>query len=694
MSSSLNLINSKINNFNINLNNSNLISFSNIILSNINFTGNGNTLNTISDNYNYISFINSGKLIITGSSIICDILIVGGGGGGGADGGGGGGGGGVVYLSSYTLYPDIYDITIGTGGNGGLYSANPKNGTNGNNSYITSSILNIGAAGGGGGGSAFGAISGLPGNNIYNSSGGGGGAGAYQGITGGSGGSYSGSGGNSIYGGSGGGGGAGTNNNGNNDYTQLEYVIGEGMVENVYSGNGANGFQSSITSINKYYGGGGGGASVNISANGLSDYGTGGMGGNYNTSGNSGSSGIVIIRFSINDNNIINLPITSINYNLGIGNSIPYAPLWIGNPNINNSSGYLVISNNSNNINKSNYKIGYDNNNNFSISYYGSNNYFYNDFFNNKFLINYNGNVAIGNTIPTINNLLTIKSSLSTINADINFINSTNFNTIIGIGGSNSSFINSSYSNNFFIHATCNIVLNANNNTSSSIPHLFISTTGNIGIGTSTNLTSNLNIASGLNVLGTSTFNSNIVCRNNLGNIPSIGINGSTGDRIIIQQANTTTTYPYSIGYNTNTLWFSGPVNTQYIWYSNATSNMILDSSGNLTVWNDITGFNSASDIKLKENIKSLNVDCLNLINKIEPVEFIWKDIELVPSNKRNKKDYGFIAQDIEKIIPNIVYDNPSYKTIKYEKLTTYLVKAIQELNNKFDNLSNMIYNK
>ena len=122
-------------------------------------------------------------------------------------------------------------------------------------------------------------------------------------------------------------------------------------------------------------------------------------------------------------------------------------------------------------------------------------------------IINNNGTLL---SVANKQNIFNLSNTSPNSYANINFINSSSSNAIIGIGGSNSSLINSSYSNNLFIHATCNIVLNANNNSLSNIPHLFISTNGNIGIGTSTNLTSNLNIASGLNVLGTSTFNSNL----------------------------------------------------------------------------------------------------------------------------------------------------------------------------------------
>jgi len=112
-----------------------------------------------------------------------------------------------------------------------------------------------------------------------------------------------------------------------------------------------------------------------------------------------------------------------------------------------------------------------------------------------------------------------------------------------------------------------------------------------------------------------------------------------------------------------------------------------LDTTGTLNVWNDVIGFNNASDFNLKTNIKPLNVDCIDLINKIKPVEFNWKDIDRIPTEKRNKLDYGFIAQDIEKLLPHLVKDLTSHKIIKYDKFAPYLVKAIQEINEKIDKL-------
>ena len=105
----------------------------------------------------------------------------------------------------------------------------------------------------------------------------------------------------------------------------------------------------------------------------------------------------------------------------------------------------------------------------------------------NTFTVNtisyFTSNIGIG-TNPSSNDLITLRSSSSNSDADINFINNASSNATIGVGGTNSTSLNSSYSNNFFIHARCNIVINANSNSDSTNPHLFISTNGNIGIGT------------------------------------------------------------------------------------------------------------------------------------------------------------------------------------------------------------------
>jgi len=112
---------------------------------------------------------------------------------------------------------------------------------------------------------------------------------------------------------------------------------------------------------------------------------------------------------------------------------------------------------------------------------------------------------------------------------------------------------------------------------------------------------------------------------------------------------------------------------------ANPPPQMYITGGGQLYVYDDIISFNNASDIKLKENIKNLD-SSLVLLSKLRTVEFTWKNIEEVIERKRNTIDYGFIAQEVEQILPHLTFDSKDYKTIKYEKIVPFLVKGIQEL--------------
>ena len=60
---------------------------------------------------------------------------------------------------------------------------------------------------------------------------------------------------------------------------------------------------------------------------------------------------------------------------------------------------------------------------------------------------------------------------------------------------------------------------------------------------------------------------------------------------------------------------------------------------------------------------------------------------------KDNRKDIGFIAQEVEEVIPEIVKNNEWFddkiKTMDYEKLTAVLIKAVQEQQKQIEELKN-----
>ena len=135
-----------------------------------------------------------------------------------------------------------------------------------------------------------------------------------------------------------------------------------------------------------------------------------------------------------------------------------------------------------------------------------------------------------------------------------------------------------------------------------------------------------------------------------------------------------------------NAVWKIDTLNLCLNFYNDTTTSgtfvnkMQITKAGNLLVSGDISAFANMSDKRLKHNITNLSINCIDLLNNIKPVEFIWNDMDEIINIKRNTYDHGFIAQDIEILLPNIVNQYDKYKSIKYEKLTPYLVKGFQEL--------------
>lgn len=92
-----------------------------------------------------------------------------------------------------------------------------------------------------------------------------------------------------------------------------------------------------------------------------------------------------------------------------------------------------------------------------------------------------------------------------------------------------------------------------------------------------------------------------------------------------------------------------------------------------------------ASDRRLKENIAQTAVNALDTINKIDMVEF-----DFIKDKKH--EEIGLIAQDVEAVIPQAISQNPEnpdgYLHIDYTAFVPYLIKAIQELNQKMEKLN------
>ena len=99
----------------------------------------------------------------------------------------------------------------------------------------------------------------------------------------------------------------------------------------------------------------------------------------------------------------------------------------------------------------------------------------------------------------------------------------------------------------------------------------------------------------------------------------------------------------------------------------------------------------SPSDLRLKEEVTDIDVG-LAFVKQLRPVSYKLK------ADPKHQKGYGFIAQEVETLIPNpssLVYEEPDwkvgdeigFKTIHYPSYIAVLTKAIQELTAKVEAL-------
>jgi hypothetical protein len=208
-----------------------------------------------------------------------------------------------------------------------------------------------------------------------------------------------------------------------------------------------------------------------------------------------------------------------------------------------------------------------------------------------------------------------------------------------------------------------------------------------IGANTSPVSTGSNNIAIGYNVGLPSATASNQL---NIGNfIYGTGLSG-TGS----------TVSNGSLGIGT-----SSPSSRLTVWGPDAASSTLafnVVSSASSSVFAVFDGGNAelsgtltqSSDQRLKMNIQSLNASSsLSAIEALNPVTFNWID-----PNKGSTLQLGFIAQDVQKIFPNLVSTtSPTARTpdgtlgLNYIGLISPIVSAIQELDQQLTSLANAV---
>ena len=88
------------------------------------------------------------------------------------------------------------------------------------------------------------------------------------------------------------------------------------------------------------------------------------------------------------------------------------------------------------------------------------------------------------------------------------------------------------------------------------------------------------------------------------------------------------------------------------------------------------------SDLKLKKNITEIEISKIDDLLSLNPMHFQYLN------DKTNKTHYGFIAQDVEKIYPEIIgSSNIGYKTINYQAIIPLMLAKIKLMQEEINEL-------
>ena len=130
---------------------------------------------------------------------------------------------------------------------------------------------------------------------------------------------------------------------------------------------------------------------------------------------------------------------------------------------------------------------------------------------------------------------------------------------------------------------------------------------------------------------------------------------------------------------------------SSYMYHNN--SNKIEATSGGASINGSLTASGNVtaySDARLKKNVNTIN-DALGIVGKLRGVSFDWKE--------SGKHSIGVIAQEVEKVLPEVVLESTAtdpqtreettVKTVDYGKIVGVLINAINELKEEVEELKN-----
>jgi hypothetical protein len=119
--------------------------------------------------------------------------------------------------------------------------------------------------------------------------------------------------------------------------------------------------------------------------------------------------------------------------------------------------------------------------------------------------------------------------------------------------------------------------------------------------------------------------------------------------------------------------------------YNGAATPFSIKVNGDVTATSHLT----YSDARLKQDVEEVS-GALDMVSRMHPVYYNWNNGS--EAINPGHKEIGFLAQEVESIIPNVVHTKADgefsdLKGVAYDRLVALLVSAVKELKSEVDSL-------
>jgi hypothetical protein len=199
------------------------------------------------------------------------------------------------------------------------------------------------------------------------------------------------------------------------------------------------------------------------------------------------------------------------------------------------------------------------------------------------------------------------------------------------------------------------------------------------------------NTATALNVAGNIQLpNAKALAFRNVGDTASAYFIMQSDDNFVVYNATNTpimsfgqtSTSLVAYGANSNNRMLVNGSTNVISFKTNGTEKVTIDSSGNVVATGNVTAY---SDIRVKDNVENIT-GAIGKLNQIRGVTYTRIDLD-----DKERRFAGVIAQEIEQVLPEAVFDNGKVKAVDYNATIALLIEAVKEQQKRIDKLETLL---